>query len=79
MSKPPKDKPKVNLTPPAAAIDASGERTIEFSHAYGRGLISFRAMPDGTLRVEVHDQDPTVQVNVAMGRGPTVTGTGGRK
>jgi hypothetical protein len=63
------DKPKVNLTPVAGTYDAHDERTIEFSHANGGGLISFRAQPNGTLRVDIHNQDPTVNVTIGVARG----------
>jgi hypothetical protein len=63
------DKPKVNLTPVASAYDVHGERTIEFSHANGGGLISFRAQADGTLRVDIYRQDPTVRVTIGPAQG----------
>ena len=79
MSKPPKDKPKVDLACQATRFDAFNERTIYFSHPNGAGLITFRALPDGTLAVDVHDQDPTVACTVMM-KGPYLRGgPGGRK
>lgn len=71
MTKPSKDKPKVNLTG-FTAYDASNERTIEFRHANGGGLITFKAMPDGTLRVRVHHQDAGVRVETQNVSEPTV-------
>ena len=52
----------VNTNPVAQRY--ADEKIIEFSSPNGGGLIAFREMGDGTLRVEVYRQDATVTVTV---------------
>ncbi len=58
------NKIKVNTSPVADNYSGTNEKIIEFSSPNGGGLISFRLMDDGTLRVDVYRQDPTVTVRV---------------
>jgi hypothetical protein len=63
-------KPRVTLKCPANAHTGPDERIIEFSDGVGAtgGLISFRRMRDGRLRVEVYRTDPEVEVVTPAGR-----------
>jgi hypothetical protein len=55
---------KVNTSPVANTYASPNERIVEFSSPNGGGLIAFRLMDDGTLRVDVYRQDATVEVVV---------------
>lgn len=56
---------RVNTSPVADTYASRPEeKIIEFSSPNGGGLIGFRVMDDGTLRVDVYRQDPTVRVLV---------------
>lgn len=53
----------INTNPVSAKYaDKKTERIIEFSSKAGGGLISFRIMPNGGLRVSVYRHDATVDV-----------------
>lgn len=54
----------VNTNPVANGYAGPNGRIIEFSSPNGGGLIAFREMDDGTLRVEVYRIDETVTVSV---------------
>ncbi|MDP8971194.1 MAG: hypothetical protein M3N52_12015 [Actinomycetota bacterium] len=60
---------KVNVSPVADRYAAAGERIVEFSSTHGGGLISFTLTPEGTLRVEVYQQDDTVEVHARRKEG----------
>lgn len=55
-------KPSVKTRCPANQYTGPSERIVEFSAGALGGLISFRALGDGTLRVEVYCADPGVIV-----------------
>lgn len=60
---------KVNTNPVANQYASDNEAIIEFSSPDGGGLISFRRMAGGRLRVEVYRTDPTVDVCAEEGPG----------
>ena len=55
---------KVNTSPVANQYAGRDERIVEFSSPNGGGLIAFALLDDGTLRIDVYRQDPTVVVVV---------------
>lgn len=58
-------KPKVMTKCVANSYAAPNERIVEFSNGQAGGLISFRTMPDGSLAVNIYQQDKTVSVTVS--------------
>ena len=54
----------VNTSPVANQYAGRDERIVEFSSPNGGGLIAFSLLDDGTLRVDIYRQDPTVVVVV---------------
>jgi len=54
----------VNTSPVANRYAGRDERIVEFSSPNGGGLIAFALLDDGTLRVDIYRQDPTVTVVV---------------
>jgi len=53
-------RPRVITRCIADAYTRRPERIIEFSHEGKGGLISFRELPDGRLKIEVYRLDPGV-------------------
>jgi hypothetical protein len=58
-------KPKVLTKCVANHYAAPNERIIEFTNEVCGGLIGLRTMPDGSLAVNVYQQDATVSVTVS--------------
>lgn len=60
---------KVNTSPVADSYSSRDEKIVEYSSPNGGGLIAFRLMEDGTLRVDLYRHDPTVVVVVGEATG----------
>lgn len=57
-------RPTIISRPVASQYQSPNERIVEFSHDNGGGLISIRALTDGTVAIDIYQQDSTVAVNV---------------
>jgi len=55
-------RPRVIVNPVANHYSDANVRVVEFSSENGGGLIEFRTLADGRLRVELYRCDPTVWV-----------------
>lgn len=66
----------VNTNPVANQYTGWNERIIEFDSPNGGGLIGFKVLEDGTLRVDVYRTDETVVVSTDR---PTYEEVNGRR
>lgn len=67
-------KPRVTTNPVANAYTGCDERIVEYSIPHDSkgaigGLIAFRRLSDGTLRVDLYRHDPEVTIHVGAAEG----------